>query len=392
MADVERVQTDTGLELHHVPKGGFLTPETPPMPASPPATVKFASENELFADDLWKGERDPILRDADGGIARMRPAGASSSLQIQLAAMTTAPAWTPSSWRSLEARHQPEWPDAGDVEAVRQELAALPPLVFAGEARADDCVGGGERRLGVPLAGGRLRGVVQGLLRPAIRERLKIFRRWRLSSPGRDAPDRQGRTDRRPVRRCRAVLARAGGRARPPVLPRTHRQRRSSDAGGADAGSRGDAARLPPVRSDAQLAARVHEGWVRRPGAGARLEPGVRARVTDEEGQRYERIAAEIERALRFMAACGRHLRPAGAARGRSVDEPRGVAARLRGGRRAATRRATGTTARRTCSGSASGRASPTAPTSSSSPSAQPARREALALSRAGGRSRSASS
>ena len=57
MADVELVQTDTGLELHYVPKGGFPTPETPPMPAPPPATVKFASENELFADDLWKGER-----------------------------------------------------------------------------------------------------------------------------------------------------------------------------------------------------------------------------------------------------------------------------------------------------------------------------------------------
>jgi CubicO group peptidase (beta-lactamase class C family) len=76
MADVELVQTDIGLELHYLPKGGFPTPETPPMPAPPPATVKFASENELFAvDDLWKGERIRILRDADGGIAWMRAGG-----------------------------------------------------------------------------------------------------------------------------------------------------------------------------------------------------------------------------------------------------------------------------------------------------------------------------
>ena len=38
-------------------------------------------------------------------------------------------------WRSREALHQPEWPDAARVEAVKGKLHALPPLVFAGEAR-----------------------------------------------------------------------------------------------------------------------------------------------------------------------------------------------------------------------------------------------------------------
>ena len=32
-------------------------------------------------------------------------------------------------------RHQPQWPNATEVDAVRDGLAALPPLVFAGEAR-----------------------------------------------------------------------------------------------------------------------------------------------------------------------------------------------------------------------------------------------------------------
>jgi 3-deoxy-7-phosphoheptulonate synthase len=32
-------------------------------------------------------------------------------------------------------RHQPQWPNASEVHAVRDGLAALPPLVFAGEAR-----------------------------------------------------------------------------------------------------------------------------------------------------------------------------------------------------------------------------------------------------------------
>ena len=38
MADVELAETEAGLELRFIPKGGFPTPETPPVPAPPPAT------------------------------------------------------------------------------------------------------------------------------------------------------------------------------------------------------------------------------------------------------------------------------------------------------------------------------------------------------------------
>jgi 3-deoxy-7-phosphoheptulonate synthase len=43
--------------------------------------------------------------------------------------------WTPSSWRDLPAAQQPEWPDAADLETALKSLSILPPLVFAGEAR-----------------------------------------------------------------------------------------------------------------------------------------------------------------------------------------------------------------------------------------------------------------
>lgn len=43
--------------------------------------------------------------------------------------------WTPSSWRSLTAAQQPQWPDSAALQDVEQRLAAMPPLVFAGEAR-----------------------------------------------------------------------------------------------------------------------------------------------------------------------------------------------------------------------------------------------------------------
>jgi CubicO group peptidase (beta-lactamase class C family) len=76
MADVELVETEGGLELRYLPKGGFPTPDTPPSPPPPPATVRFASEDELFAvDDLWKGERLRFLRDENGEIKWLRAGG-----------------------------------------------------------------------------------------------------------------------------------------------------------------------------------------------------------------------------------------------------------------------------------------------------------------------------
>ncbi|PPC76309.1 3-deoxy-7-phosphoheptulonate synthase class II [Pokkaliibacter plantistimulans] len=43
--------------------------------------------------------------------------------------------WTPSSWRSHPIRQIPQYPNADALHQAEQQLAALPPLVFAGEAR-----------------------------------------------------------------------------------------------------------------------------------------------------------------------------------------------------------------------------------------------------------------
>src|SRR5438105_11309770 len=42
----------------------------------------------------------------------------------------TGSTWSPSSWRTYAAAQQPEWPSAERVEAIRAQLAAMPPLVF----------------------------------------------------------------------------------------------------------------------------------------------------------------------------------------------------------------------------------------------------------------------
>lgn len=43
--------------------------------------------------------------------------------------------WTPASWRDKEALQMPTYPDQQALTNVEAQLAALPPLVFAGEAR-----------------------------------------------------------------------------------------------------------------------------------------------------------------------------------------------------------------------------------------------------------------
>ncbi len=47
-----------------------------------------------------------------------------------------AKAWTPSSWQSFTAAQQPEWPDTGDRDRALKQISGYPPLVFAGEARS----------------------------------------------------------------------------------------------------------------------------------------------------------------------------------------------------------------------------------------------------------------
>ncbi|MET0560717.1 MAG: 3-deoxy-7-phosphoheptulonate synthase, partial [Gaiellaceae bacterium] len=89
---------------------------------------------------------------------------------------TSESTWTPSSWRELPAAQRPEWPDEAALAAVRERLATLPPLVFAGEARAllaslgEVCEG----RAFLLQAGDCVESF-RDVSAPAIRERLKVL-------------------------------------------------------------------------------------------------------------------------------------------------------------------------------------------------------------------------
>jgi 3-deoxy-7-phosphoheptulonate synthase len=43
--------------------------------------------------------------------------------------------WSPSSWSEHEVGQQPTWPDSGALEASLKQVSAMPPLIFAEEAR-----------------------------------------------------------------------------------------------------------------------------------------------------------------------------------------------------------------------------------------------------------------
>ncbi len=46
-----------------------------------------------------------------------------------------AKVWTPSSWQLFPASQQPDWPDDAALERALKQISSYPPLVFAGEAR-----------------------------------------------------------------------------------------------------------------------------------------------------------------------------------------------------------------------------------------------------------------
>ncbi len=46
-----------------------------------------------------------------------------------------AKAWSPDSWHSFPIKQQPAWPDEADLDRALKQIGAYPPLVFAGEAR-----------------------------------------------------------------------------------------------------------------------------------------------------------------------------------------------------------------------------------------------------------------
>jgi 3-deoxy-7-phosphoheptulonate synthase len=213
--------------------------------------------------------------------------------------------WSPASWRALPARHQPEWPDEARAESVRERLAALPPLVFAGEARQLTAalaeVAAGRAFL---LQAGDCAESFADLSATAIRDRLRIMLQMAaVLTYGALLPVvKVGR------------IAGQFGKARSSPTERRGELELPSFFGHL---VNGDAptpeARVPDpermLHGYHQSAATLNLLRAFTKGGFADLNQvhtwNQAFVASSVEGQRYELIASEIERALRFLAACG---------------------------------------------------------------------------------------
>jgi 3-deoxy-7-phosphoheptulonate synthase len=209
------------------------------------------------------------------------------------------------SWHAVAARHQPEWPDEAHVEAVREQLKALPPLVFAGEARAlTAALGEVSAGRGFLLQAGDCAESFRDFSAPMIRDKLKILLQMA-------AVLTYGAT--LPVVKVGRIAGQFG-------KPRSSPRERvgdvevtsflghivNDDAPTAEARTP-DPERMVRVYHQSAATLNLLRAFTKGGFADLNEVHGWNQAFVAEspEGRRYERIANEIERALRFMAACG---------------------------------------------------------------------------------------
>jgi len=217
----------------------------------------------------------------------------------------TSSTWSPSSWRSLRALHQPDWPDEERAEAARARIAKMPPLVFAGEARALQAALAkvGEGRAFV-LQAGDCAESFHDFTAITIREKLKILLQMSavLTYGGTTPIVKIGRIAGQFAKARSAPVEDVDGVELPSFRGHMingeapHPEARIPDPDRMERAYHQAAATLNLVR------AFTKGGFADLNQVHAWNQEFV---ATSPQGQRYEALASEIERALRFMAACG---------------------------------------------------------------------------------------
>jgi 3-deoxy-7-phosphoheptulonate synthase len=218
---------------------------------------------------------------------------------------TTEPTWSPALWRERPALHQPDWPEPAAVDAVRDRLSAMPPLVFAGEARqlreSLAQVAAGRAFL---LQAGDCAESFHDFSAISIREKLKIILQMAaVLTYGSMLPVvKLGRIAGQFTKPRSSPTELVDGVELPSFLGHmVHGEEPTTQARAFDPermlqGYHQSAATLNLLRAFTKGGfadlTKVHL-WNQEFVA------------SSPEGRRYERIASEIERALRFMSACG---------------------------------------------------------------------------------------
>jgi 3-deoxy-7-phosphoheptulonate synthase len=213
--------------------------------------------------------------------------------------------WTPTSWRDRPAGQQPDWPDTGALDGVLKQLATYPPLVFAGEARSlmDDLarVQRGEAFL---LQAGDCAESFDSFSADAIRDKLKVILQMAVVLTYSSGV---------PVTKVGRI---AGQFAKPRSSPTetigdlelpSFRGHIVNDIAPTAAARVPEPERLLTAYNQASATLNLLRAFTK--GGFADLNRvhawNQEFVASSSEGRRFEIIADEIDRALRFMKACG---------------------------------------------------------------------------------------
>jgi 3-deoxy-7-phosphoheptulonate synthase len=213
--------------------------------------------------------------------------------------------WDPTSWRDLAALQQPDWPDTAALEAALDELRRQPPLVFAGEARSlRESLARVSAGDGFLLHAGDCAESFADFSADNIRDKLKVILQMSVALTYSTGV---------PTTKIGRI---AGQFAKPRSEPTEKRDGLELPSFRGDmvndfafeaASRRPDPQRL--VQAYHQSASTLNLLRAFTKGGFADLSSvhqwNLEFVAKSREGQRYDQLASEIDRALHFMAACG---------------------------------------------------------------------------------------
>jgi 3-deoxy-7-phosphoheptulonate synthase len=213
--------------------------------------------------------------------------------------------WSPSSWRDRPAQQQPDWPDEAALDRVLKQLGTLPPLVFAGEARnlteELERVAAGEAFL---LQAGDCAESFDSFSADSIRDKLKIILQMAVVltySSGVPAV-KVGRIAGQFAKPRSAPVESIDGAELP-----AFRGHMVNDIAFTAAARTPDPERLLAAYNQSSATLNLLRAFTKGGFADlSRVHQWNQDFVaSSRQGLRYEQLAAEIDRAMRFMKACG---------------------------------------------------------------------------------------
>ncbi|GAC1477278.1 MAG: 3-deoxy-7-phosphoheptulonate synthase class II [Acidimicrobiales bacterium] len=216
--------------------------------------------------------------------------------------------WSPSVWHDRPAGQQPDWPDEAALDQATKQLSTLPPLVFAGEARhlptALGAVASGDAFL---LQAGDCAESFHEFSADNIRDKLRVILQMAVVlTYGAGVPVvKVGRMAGQFAKPRSSPTEKIGDL----VLPSFRGHIVNDDAPTPEARTP-DPQRLVAAYHQSASTLNLVRAFVK--GGFADLSQvhiwNQQFVTASTEGRRYEQIASEIDRALRFMRACGIQL------------------------------------------------------------------------------------